>query len=219
MSEIKKRVILEWFGIAGGFLVVSFGVFLTIFANIGLAPWDCLSMGIAKHTPLNYGLSMTMISAIVLVVDLILKEKIGFGTIIDVFLAGNFVQMYSNLNPFPLNTNFAAGVIILVIGMAFIAVGMRVYMSCAQCCGSRDALLLGLGRRLHNMPIGFVEIILWGLVLFAGWLLGGKVGIGTLITTLAGGTVMQMIYTPLRFEPRNIRHKSLFEVITILKEG
>ena len=51
---------------------------LTIRANLGLAPWDCLGMGIAKHTPLNYGLSMTVMGVIILIIDVLMKEKIGF---------------------------------------------------------------------------------------------------------------------------------------------
>ena len=52
----KSSIVLQWFQIAFGLLIFSFGVHLTIFANIGVAPWDCLGMGIARHTPLNYGL-------------------------------------------------------------------------------------------------------------------------------------------------------------------
>ena len=50
MSRI--RIFQQWLRIVLGLLVFSFGVHLTIFANIGLAPWDCLGMGIARHTPL-----------------------------------------------------------------------------------------------------------------------------------------------------------------------
>ena len=66
----KSSIVLEWLQIAFGLLVFSFGVHLTIFANIGVAPWDCLGMGIAAHTPLNYGLAMTCTSIVVLVIDL-----------------------------------------------------------------------------------------------------------------------------------------------------
>ncbi|MBQ9317647.1 MAG: hypothetical protein IJ203_12610, partial [Atopobiaceae bacterium] len=78
----KQRVIGQWVQIALGLLVFSFGVHLTIFANIGLAPWDCLGMGIAAYTPLNYGLAMTCTSVAILGIDLALRERIGYGTII-----------------------------------------------------------------------------------------------------------------------------------------
>ena len=83
---MRTKVIRQWLRIIFGLLVFAFGVHLTIFANIGLAPWDCLGMGLAKHTPLNYGISMTLIALTVLGIDLLLKERIGFGTIIDAVL-------------------------------------------------------------------------------------------------------------------------------------
>ena len=212
----KAVILLEWLRIVLGLLVFAFGVHLTIFANIGLAPWDCLGMGIAAHTPLNYGLSMTFIALAVLGVDLLLREKIGCGTVIDALLTGNFVQMYSDLNPFPLNTSLWLGIGIMLAGFVFMALGMWVYMRAQQGCGPRDSLLVGLGKRLPRLPIGLVEILLWAVVLLAGWLLGGPVGIGTLVSTFGAGAVMQAVYSLIRFEPRSLRHRSLRETLAVL---
>ena len=208
-----KRVFLQWLQIAAGLLVFALGVHLTIFANIGLAPWDCLGMGIARHTPLNYGLSMTAMALVILGIDLLLKERIGFGTIIDALLTGNFVQMFNDLNPLPANESLWAGIAIMVAGFVFMALGMWIYMSAGQCCGPRDALLVGLGKRLPRVPIGIVEILLWAAVLLAGWLLGGPVGIGTLISTFGAGLVMQLVYSVLRFEPRSVAHRDAAAVL------
>lgn len=208
----RKTIVLQWLQIVAGLLVFSLGVHLTIYANIGLAPWDCLGMGIAKHTPLNYGLSMTCMAVIILLIDLALRERIGYGTIIDALLTGNFVQMYNDLNPFPENQNLWMGIVLMVIGFVFMALGMWIYMKAAQCCGPRDALLVGLGKRMPKLPIGLVEILLWAVVLLLGWLLGGPVGIGTLISTIGAGAVMQLVYNLVRFEPREVKHRGVLEV-------
>lgn len=215
----RKQVLLQWLQIAAGLLVFSFGVHLTIFANIGLAPWDCLGMGIANHTPLNYGLSMTLIALVVLGIDLLLRERIGFGTIIDALLTGNFVQMFGDLNPLPENGNVWLGILLMLIGFVFMALGMWIYMSAEQCCGPRDSLLVGLGKRLPGLPIGVVEVLLWAMVLLAGWLLGGPVGIGTLISTFGAGLVMQLVYWLIRFEPRNLHHRSVADTLQVLAKG
>ena len=209
---MRKKILLQWLQIAAGLAVFAFGVHLTIYANIGLAPWDCLGMGIAKHTPLNYGFSMTAMSVVILIIDLLLRERIGYGTIIDALLTGNLVQLYNNLNPLPENHNLWLGIVIMLIGFVFMALGMWIYMQAAQCCGPRDSLLVGLGKRMPRVPIGMVEIILWAVVLLAGWLLGGPVGIGTLISTFGCGAVMQLVYSLIRFEPRAIRHRDVVEV-------
>ena len=211
-----KKIILEWGRIVAGLLVFAFGVHLTIFANIGLAPWDCLGMGIAKHTPLNYGVSMTIVAIVVLLADILLRERIGFGTVIDALLTGNFVQAFNSLNPFPENHSLPVGIMLMLVGFVFMAIGMWIYMSAEECCGPRDALLVGLGKRLPRFPIGIVEVLLWSVVLLAGWLLGGPVGIGTLISTFGAGLIMQLVYTLVRFEPRNLRHKDVLEVSRIL---
>lgn len=212
----RKRILLEWLQIAGGLLVFAFGVHLTIYANIGLAPWDCLGMGISYHTPLNYGLSMTAMAVAILLIDLCLRERIGYGTIIDALLTGNFVQMYNDLNPLSENHSLGLGIAAMLVGFVFMALGMWIYMCAAQGCGPRDSLLVGLGKRMPRLPIGMVEILLWAAVLLVGWLLGGPVGIGTLISTFGAGAVMQLVYGVLRFEPRDIRHRDVFEITRAL---
>ena len=72
---------------------------------------------------------------------------------------------------------------------------------------------VGLGKRLPKMPIGMVEVLLWAAVLLAGWLLGGPVGIGTLISTFGAGLVMQVVYNLLKFEPRQIRHRDVLNTM------
>ena len=212
----RKTVFLQWLQIVAGLLVFSFGVHLTIYANIGLAPWDCLGMGISYHTPLNYGLSMTAMAVIIVLIDLALRERIGYGTIIDALLTGNFVQMFNDLNPFPENQNLWVGIAMMLGGFVFMALGMWIYMKAAQCCGPRDSLLVGIGKRLPRLPIGLVEILLWAGVLLIGWLLGGPVGIGTLISTFGAGAVMQLVYSVIRFEPRDIKHRNVIEVTKVL---
>ena len=213
---MKHRIIFEWARIIAGLFVFAFGVHLTIFANIGLAPWDCLGMGISYHTPLNYGLSMTVMAVVILGIDLLLKERIGYGTIIDALLTGNFVQLFNSVNPFPLNSNLWTGILIMLAGFVFMALGMAVYMKSEQGCGPRDALLVGLGKRMPKIPIGIVEIMLWAVVLLAGWLLGGPVGIGTVISTFGAGLVMQLVYSVIHFEPRNMKHRDVREITEIL---
>ena len=88
-------------------------------------------------------------------------------------------------------------------------------MCAQQCCGPRDSLLVGLGKRMPKVPIGIVEIILWAAVLLMGYLLGGPVGIGTLISTFGAGLVMQLVYNIIRFEPRDLRHR---DVLTVARE-
>ena len=212
----RSQIVLQWLQIAFGLWVFSFGVHLTIFANIGVAPWDCLGMGIAAYTPLNYGLAMTATSVAILLIDLALRERIGYGTIIDALLTGNFVQLYNDLSPFAPSDSVWVGVVLMLVGFVFMAMGMWIYMRAAQGCGPRDALLVGLGKRLPRVPIGAVQIVLWSVVTVVGWLLGGPVGIGTLLSACGAGAVTQAVYQLLHFEPRDIDHRDVVEITKCL---
>ena len=218
-DESREIIFRQWLQIASGLLVFALGVHLTIYANIGLAPWDCLGMGISYHTPLNYGVSMTVMALMILGIDLLLKEKIGYGTIIDASLTGNFVQMFNDLNPLAENHSLWMGIFVMMVGFVFMALEMYIYMKAGQCCGPRDALLVGIGKRLPQVPIGYVQIGMWAIVLLLGWLLGGPVGIGTLISTVGAGAVMQVVYDLIHFEPRHVRHRSVAEVAKVLMKA
>lgn len=212
-----RKIVEEWLRILLGLVVFAFGVHCTIRANIGLAPWDCFGMGISYHTPLTYGLAMTCMSVAILCIDLLLQERIGYGTVIDAICTGNFVQWYNDHSPVKDCTNVWQGILLMLGGLAIMALGQFIYMRAAQGCGPRDSLLVGLGKRLKTIPIGAVSVTIYIVVLALGWLLGGPVGIGTLIGTVGSGVMMQLVFTLLRFEPRSIRHKDVVETTRMLK--
>lgn len=218
ISTISKAV-CALLRILLGLSIYSFGVYLTIYANIGLAPWDCLGMGIAKQTPLNYGSSMVLIGVCAIIIQLILRERIGFATPLDAVITGNLTQLLCDISPYPENHSVWLGIAFMLFGFLFIALGMYVYMKVEQGCGPKDGLLIAIGKRLPKMPIGVVEILLWAVVTLFGWLLGGTVGIGTLISTFGAGAVMHLFYTAFHFEPRKLRHKSVVETLQNLKRS
>ena len=80
--------------------------------------------------------------------------------------------------------------------------------------------LKNVGRNIRATgPMFLLEILLWSVVLLAGWLLGGPVGIGTVLSTFGAGAVMRAVYSVIRFEPRALRHKDILEVTKILLNG
>ena len=204
------------FRIIFGLLIYSFGVYLTIYANIGLAPWDCLGMGIAKHTPLDYGSSMVLIGVCAIVIPLILRERIGIATLLDALITGRLTQFFIDISPYPENHSLWLGIVFMLFGFLFIALGMYVYMSAECGCGPKDGLLIAIGKRMPKIPIGVVEIMLWAVVTLFGWMLGGTVGIGTLISVLDAGAVMHLFYTVIHFEPRKLQHRSIKDTFSIL---
>lgn len=212
ISTISKAV-CALLRILLGLAIYSFGVFLTIYANIGLAPWDCLAVGISLHTPLNYGGAMEMISLAAIVIQLILHERIGIATVLDAIITGNLTQLFLSDSANLRSRSIGLNISFMLFGFLFIALGMYVYMSAEYGCGPKDGLLIVIGKRLPKIPIGSVEILLFAFITLTGWLLGGTVGIGTLFSVFGAGAVMHLFYDVIGFEPRALHHRSIAEMM------
>lgn len=215
---MKRGLLFRTAQAAAGLALFSFGVYLTIQANIGLAPWDCLSMGLSYHLPITYGTAAILISCVIVVIDLLLRERIGIGTLLDAAICGLSVDFFSALKLVPAQSGLLSGIPLMVAGMFVMSFGQYVYMRAGLCCGPRDSLLVGVGRRLKRMPIGLVNILILCAALAAGWALGGKVGVGTLVSALGIGVTMQITFRLLRFEPRDVAHEGLFQSAASLRK-
>ena len=97
----------------------------------------------------------------------------------------------------------------MLIGLVIMAYTQYTYMSASLGCGPRDTLLVALAKRAKKIPIGAVSIALLSLATFIGWLLGGPVGIGTLICAFCAGPIMQMAFTTVRFDATHVHHQHL----------
>ena len=209
--QTKTQIIKEILKSASGLFIFAVGVYLTIQANIGLAPWDCLSMGVSAHVGYSYGIVHTAISIIILIIDILLKEKIGYGTILDALLVGNYVDWIGYFKLVPVSESVPVSCIMVIIGLFIMGYGQYFYMDAAQGCGPRDSLLIALGKRFPKTPIGVVQTFMVGIALLIGWLLGGPVGIGTVISVFGMGTALQIVCKIMHFEPRDIMHKNILE--------
>ncbi len=209
--QIKTQILKEIFISALGLFIFAIGVYLTIQADIGLAPWDCLSMGVAGRVGMSYGIVHTGISIIILAIDVLLKEKIGYGTILDALLVGNYVDLIGKFIQLPAVESLPIRCIMVIIGLFIMGYGQVFYMKAAQGCGPRDSLLIALGKRFPKTPIGVVQTVMVGIALLIGWLLGGPVGIGTVISVLFMGAALQIVCKIMHFEPRDVVHKNVLE--------
>ena len=209
--QTKPQIIKEILKSALGLFIFAIGVYLTIQANIGLAPWYCLSMGVSARVGYSYGIVHTVISIIILIIDILLKEKIGYGTILDALLVGNYVDWIGYLKLVPVSVNVAVSCAMVVIGLLIMGYGQYFYMAAAQGCGPRDSLLIALGKRFPRTPIGVVQTFMVGIALLIGWLLGGPVGIGTIISVFGMGSALQLVCKIMHFEPRDVVHKNVLE--------
>lgn len=199
-----------------GLFLFALGSFLTIQANIGLASWEDFSMGLAYLTDQTYGNILIISGFVILLVDVALKEKIGFGTILNTILIGTFVDLIQAVDLIPQMNNFFSGVLMLLLGQLSICIGSYFYIGASLGCGPRDALMVALGKRLPKVPIGIVRGVIEGTVLLIGWLLGAKVGIGTVISVFGISFILEVTFNILHFDVTNIEHESIVDTVRTL---
>ena len=189
--------------------VNGFGVYLTIQANIGAGPWDILNLGLSKTLGILYGTASIAVSYGILGIDILLREPIGIAMFIDAFVVGKAVDLFNHLNVVPACTSLPAGIVTMLIGLVIMAYTQYAYMNASLGCGPRDTLLVALAKRAGKLPIGLVSIALLSLATFIGWLLGGPVGIGSLICAFGSGPIMQMAFRSVGFDATHVHHQHL----------
>ena len=197
----------------------GFGVYLTIQANIGAGPWDVLNLGLSKTLGILYGTASITISFTILLIDVLLREPIGIAMFIDAVVVGKAVDFFNRMGVVAPCASPLSGIPVMLAGLVVMAYTQFAYMKAALGCGPRDTLLVGLAKRAGRVPIGAVSIALLSLATFIGWLLGGPVGLGTLICAFCTGPIMQAAFRTVRFDATRIRHQHLAESARVLFGG
>ncbi|MCR5344969.1 MAG: hypothetical protein K6E46_02785 [Lachnospiraceae bacterium] len=196
--------------------VNGFGIYLTMRANIGASPWDVFNLGLSKTFGILYGTASIGVSLTILLIDILLKEPIGIAMFIDAIVVGKSVDFFNFINIVPKADNIVISIIMMGIGLFIIGYTQLFYMRSSLGCGPRDSLLIGLKKRLKRIPIGVVSIAILSTATFIGYLLGGPVGIGTIICALCAGPIMQLAFQSLKFEATTVRHQNLKESFKII---
>ena len=193
----------------------GFGLYLTIRANIGAAPWDVLNLGISHTFGILYGTASILVSLTILLIDILMKEPVGIAMFIDAIVVGKSVDFFNWLDPVPPCTSLWTSIPLMLAGLVILAYTQYAYMIASLGCGPRDTLMVGLSKRVRRIPIGVVSIIILSTATLIGWLLGGPVGIGTLICAFGAGPIMQLAFRTVRFDATAIRHQRLSESLRV----
>jgi len=183
-----------------GLWLFGTGEALLVASHLGNTPWTVLAQGLSRHSPLSIGGATLVISAIVLLVWLPLRETPGLGTVANAVVIAAAIDVMLRGLPEPSAT--AARLAEVGAAICCIGIGSGLYLTTWLGPGPRDGLMTGIARRV-GWPIAGVRLSLELAVLVAGYLLGGRVGIGTVVFALTIGyavtTAMRLL---LRVGPR-----------------
>ncbi len=199
-AELRRRAPRLALGLVG----LGFGIAMMIRARLGVSSWDVLHLGIAHHLGVSFGTVVVGVGLVVLLGWIPLHQRVGIGTVVNTLVVGWIADGALALLPEPRELVWRG--LLLVGGVVVVGVGIGLYIGAGLGPGPRDGLMTGLAARGH--PLWLVRMGLELSALAVGWVLGGDVGVGTLVFALGIGPLghfflarFHLAVEPTRTEP------------------
>ena len=183
---IRFRKIIQVFL---GTTTIGIGISLNYIADLGLGPWGVFHDGLSKTIGLPYGRTIIFTGFIVMLFWIPLKQKPGFGTIVDLIWIGSVADLV--IPRFQLSTNTLQSLVLIFFGILLIGIGTAVYVGAGLGVGPRDGIMVGFENR--GIKIGTARILIELFAFISGWILGGNVGYVTILFVIGIGPVVQLV--------------------------
>ena len=174
-------------GLVLGLVLFGAGIGLKLRSDLGLSPWDAFHQGLASRLPLSVGLTTILVSGLVLLAWIPLKQRIGIGTILNAVLVGATIDI--TLLVVGDTDSLLVRWAYLLGGVGLVGLGSGLYIGARLGPGPRDGVMTGLAAR--GLSIRLARFLIEGTILVAGWLLGGAVGVGTVVFAVVIGPLVQ----------------------------
>ena len=193
-GRLKRRLVQLYVGL----VLYGFSIALMVRSDLGLAPWDVLHSGLTKHFPIDIGQALVIVSFVVMVAWIPLREMPGLGTISNAIVIGVSTDLFLVMLPTPHTIGVRVG--LLVAGIALQGLATAAYIGAQLGRGPRDGLMTGLARRTGR-SIRLVRTLMELTVVAIGLLLGGVAGVGTILYAVSIGPLSQALLPPMIVAP------------------
>jgi len=177
-----------WLQLVGGLFGYGVAVALMIHSGLGLGPWDAFHVGLHQITGLTVGTVSILVGVGIVAWTMLLSIRPGAGTLANMVLVGVFMDLTIPWVPDAPHWSWGVAYYLAAIVLAGFSTGM--YIGAGLGKGPRDGLMLGLSQHT-GWPAGRVRTLIEASVLVAGWLLGGSIGVGTVLFTFGIGPTVQ----------------------------
>ena len=199
-----RRLIRDIVVIQAGFALYGLAIDLLVRSRLGTSSWVVLEAGITNHVPITLGQSVIAVSILLIVIVVPCREPIGWGTLANMIFIGLWVDWLRPLVPETPEglTPGALTVQVLYLALAVLTMGFAtgIYVGVRAGAGPRDSLMLAVSR-LAGVSVRLARTIIEVTVVLTGWLLGGPVGVGTLVFALTIGPSVQFAFRVLKVKP------------------
>ncbi len=185
-----------------GLFLFAAGSVTNLYSGLGMSPWGVFHVGLMGPLGLTLGQVAQLVGLVVLLGGWVLGFPPGWGTVSNMFFIGWFTDRIMEWNLVPKPTDAVGQYALLFLSVLFVGAGSLFYMRVQLGAGPRDGLMVGLVRKL-NKPVGIVRGSIEVTVLVLGYLMGGPVGVGTIITALTIGYSVQYAFKLGKFEGKS----------------
>lgn len=212
-----KSIYLKIIRLFIGYFVCAVGMVMTINAQLGALPWDILHQGIGNVTGLTVGKANIIVGFIIIILDILFGEDIGWGTVFNMIFIGVFMDLLMINKLIPIFNSFIPSFIMMLLGLLILGYGVFIYIGAGFGAGPRDGLMVALTKKF-NKSVRFIKNSIEILVLILGYSLGGKLGIGTAILSISGGYFFQFAFKTVNFDVGEVDHRFIKDDINYIKE-
>lgn len=218
---MREKIVENWTSFLGkmpslflGLFLFATGLVANLNSGLGMSPWGVLTIGLTNHVSLTFGQVSQLVGLAVLAIGWALGFSPGIGTLANMYFIGLFIDLIIAWGLIPVPNGLVLQFAMLLVSIALIGVGSYFYMRVRLGTGPRDGLMMGLVRRL-DYPVAAVRGTLEVTVLAIGWLLGGPVGVGTVINAFTLGLSMQTAFRLGGYD-KNAEHTNLLKLFGYL---
>jgi len=197
-----QNYIRRLFWLILGVAVSSIGIAMMLQANVGLEPWSVLQQGMSLRTGMTYGTASAIAGAAAILTAVLFGESFGFGTIINIAGCAVIIDAIQAAHLIPQMHGLVSGIAMLIGGLELLALGS----------GPRDALMVALARKFGRSA-GACRAVVDVLVTVIGFFLGGPVGVGTIISAVGLGPLINLNFAAVRFKPAKVHQENAAETI------
>lgn len=183
-----------------GLVLYGVSAAMLLLAGLGVDPWDVFHQGLSRRFGLGVGTWVLIVGACVMLLWIPLRQRPGFGTISNAIVVGLVIDLL--LAVFPPAHGIGLQIALVVAGVTLNGVATGAYIGAGLGPGPRDGLMTGLAARGHSIRV--VRTCLEVTVLATGWVLGGTVGVGTVVYALAIGPLAHFFVPRLTIRPRPV---------------
>ncbi|RKS86140.1 putative membrane protein YczE [Microbacterium sp. AG790] len=172
-----------------GLVLYGVGCGIMVQAHIGVDPWTVFAQGLSVQTGVGIGWITNLVGLLVLLLWIPLRQRPGIGTVANILVVGTSMQL--TISVLPEVGGLGAQVAVFLGGMALVALASGVYIGARLGPGPRDGLMTGMNSRL-GWPLWVCRLTIEATVLLVGWLLGGTVGLGTVLFAAGIGPLVHI---------------------------